>query len=109
MVNQKYYFDGVEAGSYSVGPNIYTFTGVPSDHQMAWMGHSSSTIWQNADGNTNAYSVQIINSIMKYFRHGVVQLVVSGSFSPSYFRCYAHGDMNGVAEMIVYNPACTIK
>ena len=108
VVNQKYYFDGVEAGAYSVGEHTYTFTGVPSDHKMAWMGSPANTDWNNAPGNSNGESVQIINSRMRRFRYGDAQLVVDGSFSPSYFRCYTHGDMNGVSDMIVYNPACTL-
>lgn len=108
VVNQKYYFDGVEATSYGVGPNTYTFTGVPSGHKMAWMGSPASTDWYNAPGNNNGYSVQVISSMTRRFRYGDAQLVVSGSFSPSYFRCYTHGDMNGAAEMIKYDPSCTV-
>jgi len=109
VVDNKYYFDGVEAASYSVGPHTYTFTGVPSGHKMAWMGSPANTDWDNAPGNSNGVIAQVIDSIMRRFRYGDAQLVVSGSFSPSYFRCYTHGDMNGVSDMIVYNPACILS
>jgi hypothetical protein len=109
VVGLKYYFDGVEAGAYSVGPHVYTFTGIPIEHKMAWMGDGSVT-WSNAPGNTNPYSVQNINSRIRYFRYGDATLDVGGSFSTggAYFRCYAHGDMNQVDDMIMYNAACTV-
>lgn len=112
VVNYKYYFDGVEAGAYSVGPHVYTFTGIPAAHKMAWMGDGIySVTWSNAPGNTNPHSVQNINARIRYFRYGDATLDVGGSFSTggAYFRCYAHGDMNQVDDMIMYNADCTIS